>query len=119
MDLSDPFSRNADPFANMLVSPQQALKAVVLKEKIHIRYHKQGPRALTIIQGLDSDLDQNRIAKAMKKVFSCATTVQKDKDGKEIIQLQGDHRLDVRSWLIEQEILTTKEADERITMHGT
>ena len=119
MDLSDPFSRNSDPFATAFVSPQHVLKAVVLKEKIHIRYHKQGPRALTIIQGLDSDLDQNRIAKAMKKAFSCATSVHKDKDGKEIIQLQGDHRLAVRSWLLEQEILTTKEAAERLTMHGT
>lgn len=120
MDLSDPFGKQADPFANAsLFGAAQAIQSVVLKGKIHIRYHKQGPRALTLIQGLDDDLDQVRISKAMKKAFSCSTSVQKDKDGKEIIQLQGDHRLSVRSWLLEQEILTTKEAQERLVMHGT
>ena len=88
------------------------------KGKIHLRFTKQGPRAITVIQGLDDDLDQHRIAKAMKKKFSCATTVHKDKDGAEIIQLQGDQRFAIRDWLIKREIVTRKEAEERLILHG-
>jgi translation initiation factor SUI1 len=88
------------------------------KGPIHVRYHKQGSRALTLIEGLDHDLDQVRIAKAMKKAFSCSSTVQKDKGGNDLIQLQGDQRKTVKDWLLAQEILTAKEATERLVLHG-
>jgi len=90
----------------------------IQKGKIHLRFTKTGPRAITVIQGLDEDLDQHRIAKAMKKKFSCATTVHKDREGAEIIQLQGDQRFAIRDWLIKKQILTQKESDERIILHG-
>jgi translation initiation factor 1 (eIF-1/SUI1) len=54
----------------------------------------------------------------MKKHFNCAASIHKDKDEKEIIKLQGDHRQSVRDWIIAQGILTEAEADERIMMHG-
>ena len=90
----------------------------VEKGKIHIRFQKIGPRALTIIEGLDDDLDQKRIAKAMAKGFSCSTSVHQDKEGNEIIQLQGDQRENILMWLSEQEIITEKEKKERIVVHG-
>ena len=90
----------------------------IQKGKIHLRFTKTGPRAITVIQGLDDDLDQHRIARAMKKKFSCATSVQKDKDGAEIIQLQGDQRFAIRDWLVRKEILTRKESEERLVLHG-
>lgn len=91
---------------------------LVEKGKIHIRYQKIGPRALTIIEGLDDDLDQRRIAKAMAKAFSCSTSVHKNKDGDDIIQLQGDQREYIIEWLLAQEILTEKEKNERVVLHG-
>ena len=91
---------------------------LVEKGKIHIRYQKIGPRALTIVEGLDDDLDQRRIAKAMAKSFSCSTSVHKNKAGDDIIQLQGDQREFVVEWLIIQEILTEKEKKERVIVHG-
>jgi len=90
----------------------------VEKGKIHIRFQKIGPRALTIIEGLDEDLDQRRIAKAMAKGFSCSTSVHQDKDGNDIIQLQGDQRENIIEWLVVQEILTEQEKKERIVVHG-
>lgn len=90
----------------------------VQKSKIHIRYQKTGPRTITILEGLDDDLDLKRISKALKKTFSCAATIQKDEEGNEIIQLQGDHCNNVKKWLIEQEIISESEAKERIVMHG-
>lgn len=90
----------------------------VQKSKIHIRYQKIGPRSITIVEGLDDDLDLKRISKAMKKAFSCAATVLMDDEQNELIQLQGDKRTEVKSWLVDQEILTVQEAKERIVIHG-
>lgn len=90
----------------------------VQKSKIHIRFQKIGPRSITIVEGLDDDLDLKRISKAMKKAFSCAATVLTDEEQNELIQLQGDKRSEVKSWLVDQEILTVQEAKERIVIHG-
>jgi len=90
----------------------------IAKPKIHIRFQKTGPRSITIIEGLDDDLDLKRISKAMKKAFCCAVTVLKDEEQVEVIQLQGDQRPMIRDWLVAQEILTENEAKERIVTHG-
>jgi translation initiation factor 1 len=90
----------------------------IQKGKIHIRFQKTGPRSITIIEGLDDDLDLKRISKAMKKSFNCAATVLKDADNNEVIQLQGDQRINVNEWLIAQEVITENEAKERIVTHG-
>lgn len=100
-----------DPFKN-------TSELDVQKNKIDIRFQKMGPRSITLIEGLDDDLDLRRISKAMKKQFNCAASIHKDKDEKEIIKLQGDHRQSVRDWIISQGILTESEADQRIMMHG-
>ena len=86
--------------------------------KIHIRVQQQGKRWITTIDGLDDDLDIQRIARAMKKTLHCSIIVTHNKDDEEIVQLQGDHRDDVRSWLIANEVLTEKEAKERLLVHG-
>jgi len=90
----------------------------IQKKKIHIRFQKTGPRSITLVEGLDDDLDMKRISRAMKKSFNCAASLHLDKEGNEVIKLQGDHRQNVRDWLLTQEILTEKEANERLFMHG-
>ncbi len=115
-----PFDPFKDPLAALTSGGVLAAKQpmMVTKGPIHIRMNKQGNRFITMIEGLDSDLDQKRIAKAMKKAFSCSTVVQKDKVGNDVILLQGDHRMHVKEWLLAQEILTAKEAEERLMLHG-
>lgn len=54
----------------------------------------------------------------MKKAFNCSSSVQKDKNNSDVIQLQGDQRTQVKEWLIAQEILTQNEAKERLVIHG-
>jgi translation initiation factor 1 len=89
------------------------------KGKIHIRFQKTGPRSITIIEGMEDDLDLKRIAKAMKKQFSCASSVHIDEKTKEsYIKLQGDHRDNVRDWLLQEKIVEASEAKERIVIHG-
>jgi len=90
-------------------------------QKIHIRAQQMGSKWITTIEGIDDDLDLKRIAKAMKKTLHCAATLIKNKDEEEdsIIQLQGDQRAVVATWLVENEVLTEDEAKERIMVHGS
>jgi translation initiation factor 1 len=104
-----------DPFG---VSNGLDLELGGLKEKIHIRYYKKGPRAVTMIEGLDEDLDQKRIAKALKNTLKCASSVHMDKNHGEVIKLQGEHCQAVKEWLVAVEILTQAEAAERVVIHG-
>uniref|UniRef100_A0A6C0DR31 SUI1 domain-containing protein n=1 Tax=viral metagenome TaxID=1070528 RepID=A0A6C0DR31_9ZZZZ len=90
----------------------------VQKQKIHVRFQKTGPRSITLVEGLDDDLDMKRIVKAMKAAFNCSCSLHTDRQGGEVIKLQGDQRENVRDWLLAQEILTEKEAAERLVMHG-
>ena len=102
---------------NLLQDNNTMFDLDVQLNKIHVRFQKVGPRSLTIIEGLDDDLDQKRIAKAMARGFNCAASVHLNKAGADIIQLQGDHRQNVKDWLLQQEILTVKSAEERLVLH--
>ncbi len=110
--------QNLDPFAQRAGEEMKAQMPSVTMSKIHIRLHDQKNRKLTTIEGLDDDLDLKRISKALKRVFSSSSTVVTDKEGNELIQLQGDHRMAVKAWMIEQEILSEKEAKLRVVIHG-
>ena len=94
---------SADPFAS---KPQT---------KIHIRIQQRSSRqSLTLIEGLDSDLDLERICKYMRRSFNCNGTVLNDV----VISLQGDQRDNVAKWLVTNEVLTPSEAKERLVVHG-
>jgi translation initiation factor SUI1 len=83
--------------------------------KIHIWFKQFSKRrCITTIEGLDSDLDLDKICRHMQRAFSCSATVIEDK----VIQLQGDHRQTIPVWLVEKEVLTEKEAKDRIVTHG-
>lgn len=90
----------------------------VTKGKIHVRTQQMGKKWLTTIEGLDDDLDLERIAKAMKKSMHCAATVERDKNDLEIIKLQGNQRDLIREWLVSSDVITEKEAKERLVVHG-
>ncbi len=98
---------NDDPFASMDKI-----------NKIHIRVQQRnGKKCITTVSNLEDDLDLPRICKALKKLFECGGSVETDRIGKEVIQLQGDHRIKIKEWLIKQEIVAKSEA-ERILIHG-
>ena len=98
---------------------QDALLSIAPKGKIHIRFEKTKNRQITLIEGMDDDLDLKRITKAMKKAFSCASSLHVDEKSQETyIKLQGDHVRDVQNWLIEQKIVEASEVKDRIVIHG-
>lgn len=85
------------------------------EEKVHVRVQQRnGKKCVTTVAGLADDLDIKRICKAFKKNFSCNGAVQKDEDAGEVIQLSGDQRTNVKSFLVSQEIC---QADS-VVLHG-
>lgn len=88
-------------------------------KKIHIRTRQNGKKWVTLIEGLDDDLDLKRIARAMKSAFHCSAAACVDEDsGGEYIKLSGNQRDLIRAWLVDNEVLTEKEAAQRILLHG-
>ena len=79
----------------------------------------RGKKKLTIVAGLDGDLDLKTIARAMSKAFASSVSVKEDaREGEEVLQAQGDHGTAIKAWLIDQGILTALEAKQRIRMRG-
>ena len=83
--------------------------------KVHVRVQQRnGRKCITTIQGLADDLDVKRICKAFKKNFQCNGAVTKDSEMGEIIQLSGDQRTNVNSFLVDQEICLKSQ----VVIHG-
>ena len=88
---------------------------VQTEEKVHVRVQQRsGRKCITTVAGLADDLDIKRICKAFKKNFSCNGAVQKDEDVGEVIQLSGDQRTNVKSFLVDQEICLS----DSVVLHG-
>lgn len=87
----------------------------VPEQKIHIHMKQRNSRqSQTMVDGFASDMDIKKIAKAMRKSFSCMASVCHTSDKKEYILLSGDQRDAVKNFLITNDI--AKEND--IIKHG-
>nr|UXY88147.1 translation factor sui1 [Cryptomonas curvata] len=87
----------------------------IISNNIHIRLQQRnGRKSLTTIQGLNSNLDFEKINKALKKEFCCNGCVIDDPDLGVIIQLQGDQRNNIIKFLIKEEIALGK----MLKIHG-
>jgi translation initiation factor 1 len=85
------------------------------EEKVHVRVQQRnGRKCITTVAGLANDLDVKRICKAFKKNFSCNGSVENDEEAGEVVQLSGDQRTNVKSFLVDQEICF----GENIVLHG-
>ena len=84
-------------------------------EKVHIRIQSRNRRKCVLtVTGLADDLDLKRMCKYLKKTFKCNGNVVKDEEWGDVIQLQGDHRKEVKDFLISEEIVDK----DLIVMHG-
>ena len=67
---------------------------------IHIRIQQRnGRKTLTTVQGLSDEIDKKKLVRAFKKDFACNGTVVEHPEYGEVIQLQGDQRNNVCSFL--------------------
>ena len=84
------------------------------KPKVHIAIQRRNAKnSITLISGLDSDLDLQRILKGLKKTLATNGTILED-DSQKILQLQGDKREEASSFLVSNNICSK----DRIIVHG-
>ncbi|CAO3691283.1 unnamed protein product [Rhizopus microsporus] len=65
---------------------------------------RNGRKTLTTLQGLPKEINSKRLLKEVKKQFACNGTVVDDEEHGEIIQLQGDQRLKMAEFLVNEGI---------------
>ncbi|KAK9819268.1 hypothetical protein WJX81_001279 [Elliptochloris bilobata] len=82
---------------------------------VHIRIQQRnGKKSLTTIQGLEKGFDYKKVLKAFKKEFCCNGTVVEDSELGHVIQLQGDQRKNVSTFLTTNNIAKK----DLIKVHG-
>ncbi|OBZ75048.1 Protein translation factor SUI1 [Grifola frondosa] len=94
----DPFADEGDPLSSTQdVGSQQ--------NYIHVRIQQRnGRKTLTTLQGLPKEYDAKKLLKAFKKEFACNGTLVEDEEAGQVIQLQGDQRAKISTFLVEEGI---------------
>ncbi|KAF7822870.1 protein translation factor SUI1-like protein 1 [Senna tora] len=91
-----------DPFAEANAEDSGA----GTKDYVHIRIQQRnGRKSLTTVQGLKKEFSYNKILKDLKKEFCCNGTVVEDPELGQVIQLQGDQRKNVSTFLVQNSVL--------------
>ncbi|KAJ3342044.1 Eukaryotic translation initiation factor eIF-1 [Gonapodya sp. JEL0774] len=75
---------------------------------------RNGRKTLTTVAGLPAELDQKKLLKAFKKDFACNGSIIDDEEHGEVIQLQGDQRVKVSTFLLTEGIATK----DQVQVHG-
>ena len=82
---------------------------------IHIRIQQRNAKkTITTIQGLDANIDIKKMLKYIKKIFNCNGSIIKNDNDTNIIQLQGDHRDNIKKFIIKENIIS----EEFIKVNG-
>lgn len=74
---------------------------------MHVRVQQRnGRKSLTTVQGINPKVDLKKVVKGLKKEFCCNGTVVEDPNFGQVIQLQGDQRQNVQTFLIKEKLAT-------------
>ncbi|XP_038690775.1 protein translation factor SUI1 homolog [Tripterygium wilfordii] len=112
-DLDIQIPASFDPFAD--AKSEDSSGAAGSKEYVHIRtQQRNGRKSLTTVQGLKKEYSYNKILKDLKKEFCCNGTVVQDPEMGQVIQLQGDQRKNVSTFLVQAGIVKK----DHIKIHG-
>uniref|UniRef100_A0A0E0C8R3 Protein translation factor SUI1 homolog n=1 Tax=Oryza meridionalis TaxID=40149 RepID=A0A0E0C8R3_9ORYZ len=102
-----------DPFAE--ANAEDSSVGAGSKDYVHVRIQQRnGRKSLTTVQGLKKEYSYNKILKDLKKEFCCNGTVVQDPELGQVIQLQGDQRKNVATFLVQAGIVKK----ESIKIHG-
>jgi translation initiation factor 1 len=86
-----------------------------VKEHVHIRVQQRnGKKSLTTVQGLPKEFDLKKILKALKKEYCCNGCVVEDEEAGKVLQLQGDQRKNVSTFVVENKLVKK----DSIKIHG-
>lgn len=109
---SGPALGGFDPFAEEGESKKKKSEG---KDNVHIRVQQRnGKKSLTTVQGLPAEFDLKKILKALKKEYCCNGCVVEDAEAGKVLQLQGDQRKNVSTFIIENELAKK----DNIKIHG-
>ena len=107
--------QNYDPFADTGDDSLKVEGYIRKYPNADIRIQQRnGRKTVTTLQGLPANLEQKKILKAFKKDFACNGHIVEDEEMGQVIQLQGDQRLKISQFLVENEIATK----DKIKLHG-
>jgi len=82
---------------------------------VHIRIQQRnGRKSLTTCQGIPEQFDLRRIMKALKKKFCTNGNIVDDPDLGKVIQVQGDQRENIKSFLVKEGMVSAA----NIKIHG-
>jgi translation initiation factor SUI1 len=85
------------------------------KQNVHIRIQaRTSKKFITIVEGLGKELNIKKICMYLKKNFNCNGAVSLDKEKKNIIKLQGDHRESTKQFLMDMNICV----ENQLIIHG-
>ncbi|XP_010272070.1 PREDICTED: protein translation factor SUI1 homolog [Nelumbo nucifera] len=99
-----------DPFAEANAEDSGAGS----KEYVHVRIQQRnGRKSLTTVQGLTKEFSYTKILKDLKELC-CNGTVVQDPELGQVVQLQGDQRKNVSTFLVQAGIVKK----EHIKIHG-
>ncbi|XP_076453244.1 eukaryotic translation initiation factor eIF1-like [Babylonia areolata] len=102
-----------DPFAD--TDDNAAAGAGQQEGLIHIRIQQRnGRKTLTTAQGIHPKFDLKKMVKVCKKDFNCNGTVVEHPEYGEVIQLQGDKREAMKSFLVKVGIAS----NDQVKVHG-
>ncbi|KAH8484206.1 hypothetical protein H0E87_028586 [Populus deltoides] len=100
-----------DPFAEANADDSGA----GAKDYVHVRVQQRnGRKSLATVQGLKKEYSYSKILKDLDKEFCCNRAVVQDPELGQVIQLQGDQRKNVSTFLIQSGIAKK----ENIKIHG-
>lgn len=92
--------------------------SVVLRACSHLRSSidpsQNGKKSLTTVQGLPKEFDLKKILKALKKEYCCNGCVVEDEESGKVLQLQGDQRKNVSTFVVENKLAKK----DNIKIHG-
>jgi len=94
-----------DPFDDPVEEKETKKKDADATQKtdaIHLRVQQRnGRKSITTVAGLSPELDLKKIVKAVKKSYNCNGCIVDDEKAGQVLQFQGDHRDNIKAFLIE------------------
>lgn len=89
-------------------------------KELHFRVQQRGRKNITIISGIESlGCDLKKLSSKLSSHFSCSCSIKTISDGddagKKIFKMSGDHRQEIKEYLLEHEYVDKYDV---LTIHG-
>ena len=104
MNIDNEFNVEKDLF-NVEKDLFNDLNKVNFVKKINIKIQaRSGKKSITSVVGLPENLDLKKLLKTFKKIFNCNGSITNDEEFGLVIQLQGDQRINIKDFLVKENI---------------